>query len=159
MLSLSPLDFARFGLLMLHEGRWGDRQLIRKDLVDLMLHSPVGTDVPMTSGQETPMLPDQRSFGSDTRNDTVSGPGIYSFTWWLNKPNPHGRQLAPALPEDAYFALGSMGNMLCVVPSLDLVVVWMRSRGADAFEAFVNPDTYFNQATKMLAGAIVDSNK
>ena len=105
------------------------------------------------------MLPDQRSFGSDTRSDALSGPGIYSFCWWLNRPNPHGLQLAPALPEDAYFALGAMGNMLCVVPSLDLVVVWMRSRADDSFEAFVKPDTYFNQATKLLAAAIDDSRK
>jgi CubicO group peptidase (beta-lactamase class C family) len=156
MLLISPMDLARFGVWMLNEGRWHDKQLIRPDLARLLLHTPVPVDLPMSSGQELPMLPEQRSFGSDTRSDTVAGPGIYSFNWWLNKRDQQGRQLCPELPEDAFFALGACGNMLCVIPSLDIVAVWMRSRADDCLEAFTRPDTLFRQATRQLRAAVVD---
>jgi CubicO group peptidase (beta-lactamase class C family) len=42
----------------------------------------------------------------------------YGLTWWVNTP---GRRW-PALPRDAFAALGLHGNACYVVPSLDLVV-------------------------------------
>jgi CubicO group peptidase (beta-lactamase class C family) len=47
----------------------------------------------------------------------------YGFTWWVNTAGT----LWPALPRDAFAALGLNCNACYVVPSLDLVVVRLGS--------------------------------
>ena len=83
-LAISVRDFARFGLLCLRGGRWGERQLIDAELFKSAISSPVPVDVPLTSGREADMLPGQRSVGGG-KNITPVGPGYYSFNWWLNR--------------------------------------------------------------------------
>jgi CubicO group peptidase (beta-lactamase class C family) len=52
-----------------------------------------------------------------TRSSQPYNPN-YGLTWWLNS-----QALWPAVPRDAFAAMGYNCNLCCVVPSLDLVVV------------------------------------
>ena len=82
-------DHARFGLLALRSGRWGDRQLVPAEWFSMAL-------------TPTPLKPD------------------YGYMWWLNTD----RQLFPAAPASAFFALGAGStNVIYVDPEHDLVTV------------------------------------
>jgi CubicO group peptidase (beta-lactamase class C family) len=52
-----------------------------------------------------------------TRSSQASNPN-YGLTWWVNNQG-----LWPAIPRDAFAAMGYNTNLCCVIPSLDLVVV------------------------------------
>ena len=54
----------------------------------------------------------------------------YGFLWWLNTKQGQW----PGSPSNAYFALGSGGNIIFIDPSHDLVVVWRWS--AQSSEGF-----------------------
>jgi CubicO group peptidase (beta-lactamase class C family) len=88
---------ARIGQLLLQKGRWGGVELVAPEWVQTA-----------TSYAGTP-LPD-RSQGS-----SHPAPGI---CWWSNSLGAW-----PALPRDAFAGAGAGGQVLLVVPSLDLVVV------------------------------------
>lgn len=98
--SSSLRDMSRFGLLILRDGKWQNRQLINRTFVKESLTT------------------------SQRLNES------YGYLWWLNgKPSfrlPSGayRQgmLWPDCPPDAYGALGAQDKKIYIVPSLDLVV-------------------------------------
>ena len=155
-LAISIRDFARFGLLYLRRGRWRDRQLLRPDLVEMAVSSPLSPDTPLTSGKEAEMLPDQRSIGG-TRTITPVGPGYYSFNWWLSRTNNQGRKLFAAAPADTYVAAGPGGmRMLWIIPSLDLIVCWNQSKIEDQDQSPGNPNTKCNQAAQLITGAVIE---
>jgi len=156
-LALSVRDFARFGLLCLHRGKWADRQLVDAKSFDAMLGSIVPPSLPRTSGKEAPMTEGQRSIGG-TRNITPAGPGFYSFNWWLNKTNALGQRLYRDLPHDTFIAAGHGGKrMLFIVPSWDVVVSWNDSVIDDHDSSPANADTKANRAARLLAQAVLDS--
>jgi CubicO group peptidase (beta-lactamase class C family) len=122
-LAVSVRDFARFGLLYLRGGRWRDQQLVPCWLVQRVLHGAVDPTLPRTAGEEAEMLPGQRTLGGG-RNQAAHQ-GAYSFAWWTNGPDAHGRRLWPDAPPDTFAALGHGGQRgLAVIPSLDLVLSW-----------------------------------
>ena len=140
----SVRDFARFGLLWLRGGRWGEQQLLDGGLVKTALSTPVSSVLPRTRRKEAAMLPGQRSVGG-TRDITPVGPGYYSFNWWTNGKDNQGRRLFVDAPPDAYVASGHGGpHVLCIVPSLDLIVSWNES-GIDDHDA--SPATGGRSAT------------
>lgn len=154
-LAVSVRDFARFGLLYLRGGRWGDRQLLDPELVDLALSSPVARDLPFTSAEDAPMLPDQRSLGGG-KNITPVGPGYYSFNWWLNGTDRQGRRLYVDAPPEAFVAAGHGGRRtLWILPSLDLIVSWNDSSIADHDSSPGNPDAQVNQAARLMVEAVI----
>ncbi len=125
-LAISPRDFARFGLLFLRGGRWRDRQLLSPEHVCLAVTSPLPARLPRAGMQAAEMIPGQRSIGSrripDNQTDHF---GSYSWLWWINGLDRHGRRHWPEAPLDTYAALGHGGRRaLVVIPSLDLVVSW-----------------------------------
>jgi CubicO group peptidase (beta-lactamase class C family) len=123
-LAVSVRDFARFGLMYLRGGRWGERQMVRKDLIEMAIKSPISAGTPLTIGKEAAMIPGQRTIGG-TRNITPDGPGQYSFNWWVNGKDRRGELLYEDLPADAFVASGHGGvRQLTAVPSWDLVVCW-----------------------------------
>jgi CubicO group peptidase (beta-lactamase class C family) len=127
-LAVSVRDFARFGLTYLRAGRWGARQIVRKELIRQAVESPIPAETPRTSGKEAAMIPGQRTIGG-TRNITPDGPGQYSFNWWVNRKDARGELLYEDLPADAFIASGHGGiRQLTVVPSWELVVCWNDSR-------------------------------
>lgn len=149
-LAVSMRDFARFGLMVLRNGKWRDKQIVKPELLQLSLNSPVPPETPLTSGKEASMLPGQRSIGG-TRNITPVGPGYYSFNWWLNRTNLAGQRLFADAPPDTIVASGHGGKrMLWIIPSLDLVVCWNDSAIDDHDRSPSNPDSKCNQAARLL---------
>ncbi|PRP97621.1 6-aminohexanoate-dimer hydrolase [Enhygromyxa salina] len=90
----TPRDWARFGLLYLHDGVWDGERILPEGWV-------------------------ARSV-APTPTDPSAG---YGLQWWLNAaPDPEQRAL-PGVPPDAYFASGHQGQIVLVVPSRDAVIV------------------------------------
>lgn len=153
-LAISVRDFARFGLLYLRHGRWRDQQLLQPEFVRMALHNPISPLTPRTRGQEAAMLPGQRTLGGG-RDQTPTGPGFYSFNWWLNGTNVAGQRLFVAAPPDAFAASGHGGKrVLFVVPSLDLIVSWNDSGIEDHDASPGNPKTKMNQAVHLLCESV-----
>ena len=122
-LVISPLDMARFGLVFLHDGKWGDKQIISPEHVSLVRNSPLPLTLPRTAGKDAEMLPGAPSYGAGKDQDDHLG--CYSQMWWLNKRDRKGELCFPSAPEDAFAAIGFGGQtVLMVVPSLDLIVCW-----------------------------------
>lgn len=100
-----PRSMARFGLLMLNNGNWNGNQI-------------------MTDG----------AYFNAMVNTSQALNESYGYLWWLNGkatamvpglqlqlPGP----LNPNAPDDMYAALGKNGQIINVVPSLDLVYIRM----------------------------------
>ncbi|MGD8418275.1 MAG: serine hydrolase [Pseudomonadales bacterium] len=108
----SARDLARFGLLMLRNGRWGDAVL----------------------------LDDMEYLTASTSPSQALNPA-YGFLWWLNgqplkAPGEEAypaATLAPPAPSDLYAAQGALGRKIYVVPSLDLVVTRLGDQPEPAF--------------------------
>ncbi len=92
-LDLRPRDMAKFGLLYLNRGRWGERQIVPESWVR----------------QSTARQLERRS-GSH-------GVG-YGYLWWIEEPDPNGTGKL-----DIYAAKGFRGQYIFVVPEHDMVVV------------------------------------
>jgi len=125
-LAISPRDFARFGLLYLHGGRWGDRQLISPEYARMAVTSPLPNSIPRAGDKAAEMIPNQRSIGSrqipDNQTDHF---GSYSWLWWINGVDREGNRHWPAAPTDTFGCFGHGGMRAVVVfPSLDLIVSW-----------------------------------
>jgi CubicO group peptidase (beta-lactamase class C family) len=105
-------DMARFGVLMLNDGRWGSRQIVSRDWVEAATGRP------------------------STRLNAG-----YGYLWWLNrkgvladpltatsvqsaagKTTKRGR-LAPGAPSDMYWALGLGNQLIQIDPGSRTVVV------------------------------------
>jgi CubicO group peptidase (beta-lactamase class C family) len=120
-------DLARFGLLMLEHGRWGDRQVVSSEWVSTA-----------TGKSSTPLN------------------AAYGYLWWLNRPgvianplvavsraeadNPTTRtgKVAPEAPDDMFWALGLGSQLVQVDPGSRTVVVRLgppsAGAGAPAFD-------------------------
>ena len=90
---MSARDLGRFGLLYLHGGRWGDRQIVPAEWV---------TD------STTP------------RSATTIGSG-YAYLWWTGLTGSGVPIMG--LPPGAFWADGAEGQFVVVDPEDDLVVV------------------------------------
>lgn len=90
---LSARDLARFGLLYLRLGRWGDRQIVPEDWVrnSVLPYSDAGDH------------------------------GAYGFMWWVTRQGIHYPGVI--LPEGSYSARGVGGHVVLVIPSRELVIV------------------------------------
>lgn len=88
-------DWARLGLLFLRDGVWQGERVLPEGWVAASL-----------------------------RPTRAAPEGIYGAHLWLKMPisRNHGE---PPLPEDAYYMLGHDGQIVAVIPSLDLVIVRM----------------------------------
>ena len=93
-LNLTARDTAKFGLLYLHGGRWGDAQVVPEAWVKESFKSHVNLAAP---GQP---------------------PSGYGYLWWIGAPDPRGRG-----QQDVPFARGRFGQYIFVVPEHDMVVV------------------------------------
>jgi CubicO group peptidase (beta-lactamase class C family) len=154
-LAISVRDLARFGLLYLRGGNWKGKQVLKPELVRLVLSSPVPAGLPRTQGKDAAMLPRQRSLGGG-KNQTPVGPGYYSFNWWLNRTDRQGRRLYEDAPPDAVAAVGHGGQRaLWVLPSLDLVVAWNDAKLDDHDAGPGNPRTKCNRAVRLLREAVL----
>jgi Beta-lactamase class C and other penicillin binding proteins len=96
-------DMARFGLLILNEGKWGDKVVI--------------SDADY-----------YREMISSSQNLNLS----YGYLWWLNGKesiiwpgisNSFATQLSDAATDDLYAGMGKNGQFVEIVPSQNLVVI------------------------------------
>ena len=117
--------------------------------VTMAVSSPLPNSIPRTAGHRAEMIPGQRTLGSrklpDNQCDHV---GSYSWLWWTNGVDRHGKRHWPDAPADTFGAFGHGGpRAMVVIPSLDLIISWndSRIRGADME----------NKALKILTDAIV----
>jgi CubicO group peptidase (beta-lactamase class C family) len=95
---LTARDLARVGLLMMRDGRWGERQLLPKDWLAF---------------NRTPFA------GYKAHQDEAVPGG----QWWLNRPVDGAASPWPDAPADTFAALGHWGQALYVIPSEKLVIV------------------------------------
>lgn len=89
---LSTRDLARFGLLFLRGGRWGDEQLIPKDWIT----------------------------ESTASYSSAGASGGYGYMWWVAVDGKHFPGVT--LPQGSYSARGYRGQYLVVIPKWDLVI-------------------------------------
>lgn len=146
-LGISPRDFARFGLLYLHGGKWKDRQLLRPDLAQMAVTSPLPNSIPRAGNEAAEMIPGQRSIGSrripDNQTDHM---GSYSWLWWLNGVDREGKRHWPDAPTDTYGCFGHGGKrVMAVMPGLDMIVSWNDTR--------IDGRNMENQALKRVSAA------
>ena len=100
----TPRSMARFGLLLLAQGQWDGRQMIESTFLNQMTNSsqsinPAYGHLTWLNGQGSYMIPGvQVSF---------AGP------------------ITPSAPADMYAAMGRNGQLINVVPSMDLVIIRM----------------------------------
>ena len=95
---LSTRDMARLGLLMLHKGKWKDKQVVPARWVE------ESVSVVTPSGEMNPGSLRNGEFG-------------YGYMWWVWD----GEDVPEAL-QGAYSARGAYGQYITVIPKLDLVV-------------------------------------
>jgi CubicO group peptidase (beta-lactamase class C family) len=120
---ISVRDQARFMLLMLRGGRWGERQLLREDLFAQMMAFALPPDLPRTSGAESEHLEEIESFGGGL--NLKNHLGCLGYYWWFNHKTPDGERLLPDAPPGAFMGSGYGGRfVMMAIPEEDLVVVW-----------------------------------
>jgi CubicO group peptidase (beta-lactamase class C family) len=98
MFSISALDMARFGLLMLRGGSWNGRRIVPAAWIE----------------ESTDYYSDAAIYHSDG----------YGYMWWVAHDNnryPHFPNVT--VPEGTYSARGAGGHYLVIFPACDLVVV------------------------------------
>jgi CubicO group peptidase (beta-lactamase class C family) len=105
---ISTYDMARFGLLWLRNGKWGDRQIVPPAYVKMAT---------------TP---------------SRHGPDYGFLWWLNTKPGARKDGLWAGSPPDAYRAVGQGGNIIFISPSHDLLVVWRWSaQSSEGFRRIV----------------------
>ena len=104
---------ARVGQLMMLQGRWNGRELIRRDVVKQVL-----TDQGMPRPQRGPADPAPAS----------------GLAWYVNTDG-----VWPAAPRDAFAGAGAQHQVIVAVPSLDLVVVRNGDALGDTRSGFWGP--------------------
>lgn len=98
-IGLPARELARVGYCMLHDGKWGERQVIPTWFV-------------RETAAPTHHVTGIKTFGRDARS--------FSHGWEL--PGLLGGERGQGIPHDARFKPGSGGQLIAFVPSLDLVI-------------------------------------
>jgi CubicO group peptidase (beta-lactamase class C family) len=98
-IGLPARELARVGYCMMHDGKWGERQVIPQWFV---------RDTAAPTHDVTGVKP----FGRDAQS--------FSHGWEL--PGLLGGERGEGIPQDARFKPGSGGQLIAFVPSLDLVI-------------------------------------
>ena len=105
--TLHAKDLARFGLLFLNEGRWGDQQLIPPNFAQ----QAIAVQVPVS----VPLFPGERA--------SAKGSGSYGYNWWVNSED--GLSGMPDAPMRAAYLSGLNHNICMIIPDWDMVIVRM----------------------------------
>ncbi|MGX1811149.1 serine hydrolase domain-containing protein [Nocardia sp. NPDC055321] len=103
-LAMRPDDFARYGRLMLQNGRWQGRTLLDADYVRQ------AAEPTAANGGYGFLL---WTNAGDSHWGSFAGP----------RSTVHERPILPGSPRDSYAFSGALGQVAVVVPSLDMVIV------------------------------------
>ena len=152
-ISASARDFARIAWLWLNRGRWGDQQLLRRDLVDECQRPQVPADLPLTEKAATDDYLKIGTYGGESDHFSKAGPGIYGFNWWFNaKGARHPDESTwPDAPADTFMSLGLHGNHTAMMPELRLLVA--SAEGDWGPNEPGKHDTVMNQRLRLIAHA------
>ncbi|MBB2496625.1 serine hydrolase domain-containing protein [Aquipseudomonas ullengensis] len=123
---LNARDLARVGLMMQHDGRWGERQVVPAAWVAF-------NRTPFANFQPNPEEPRRAVPGGQ---------------WWLNASVAGAPLPWPDAPDDAFAALGHWGQALYVLPSRNMVVV----RYADDRDGRFSDNELLKRALAAFAG-------
>jgi CubicO group peptidase (beta-lactamase class C family) len=93
---MKPRDMAKFGYMVLNDGRWLGKQIVSKKWLE-------------ESTSEHVPLPDMRLYGGNYG---------YGYLWWLL------RGIVNEKPVDAIAASGNGGQIIALFPKVDLVAVF-----------------------------------
>jgi CubicO group peptidase (beta-lactamase class C family) len=105
---MTARDLARFGLLYLREGAWGDGRVVPPGWV----RESTAAHVPRVGAR------------GGTTQSADGEPGLrgYGYMWWT--PSLEGALLPRvSVPPGTYAAMGNEGHYIVVVPAADVVVV------------------------------------
>ncbi len=128
-------SFARFGLLTLAKGKWGN----------------------------TSIYTDTSYFNQMTRTSQNLNKA-YGYLWWLNGTQNYmlpstqfvfQGSLAPQAPPDCYAAMGKNGQICCVIPSQNRV--WIRMGNDDGVSLV--PNVYFDSIWKYINRIYCNTNQ
>jgi CubicO group peptidase (beta-lactamase class C family) len=131
-------SMARFGLLVLNKGMWG----------------------------QTPVLQDSAYF-NDMITPSQSINESYGYLWWLNGYNSFmvpGSQfvfqgpLVPSAPNDAIFGLGANSQILTVVPSENIVVVRMGNDPGSGLVPVTYVETFWSKIKQIECFPVAQDN-
>ncbi|MDP3313932.1 serine hydrolase [Lutibacter sp.] len=123
-------DAARFGLLILNNGKWETKQLMK----------------------------DATYFKNMITSSQSLNPS-YGYLWWLNGkssivypvlPNSFNTSLAPAAPTDLVAAMGKNGQFIDILPSKNIVVI----RFGEAPDNSLVPIIFHNEIWQYLSAII-----
>jgi CubicO group peptidase (beta-lactamase class C family) len=123
-------DLARFGYLLLNQGRWGDEQIVPAEYV------------------------------ADATTPATDLNAAYGYLTWLNRPGrieipvagPRDGPLWPDAPPDAFAALGLGRQTVLVIPSGGLVVTRTGRAGGGASSGVQAQGNLANEMAKRLVG-------
>lgn len=103
--NMSAMDMARFGLLFARKGRWKDQQVIPELWVE----------------------------ESTAVHSSLQTSGGYGYMWWVARGGKHFSNI-DNVPEGLITARGNGGQVIAVIPDMDLVLIHRgnRNRGDDA---------------------------
>jgi len=121
---LSARDMARLGYLMLRNGMWNDTQIIPKDWVI----------------ESTSAITPLNEMNPTSRRNGTHG---YGYMWWVRDGNTNTGAL-----RGSYLASGMGGQLIAVVPELDMVVA--QKRDANVHTSSYS-DSYFLGFINLLA--------
>lgn len=116
-LYMTTRDLARIGEFMLNKGRWLGKDFFPEDWINHYVQSisPAFLNDPVAIREQI----------------------VPSFQWWVNKPSRHKQVLKPralqSAPEDLYLAIGYAGQLLFIIPSMNMVIVRTGSFDADVY--------------------------
>jgi CubicO group peptidase (beta-lactamase class C family) len=113
-ISITALEFARFGHLFLNGGNWDGKQLVGRTWID----QATAVHVPATLPWAQP-------------ESEIDGRGVYGFNWWRNGERADGHRLWPGAPPSVYAASGHNNNKLFVIPEWQMVIVRLGLDQAD----------------------------
>jgi CubicO group peptidase (beta-lactamase class C family) len=112
---------ARFGYLLLHQGKWRDRQLLPARLIDRF-----------TRAQPALAKLHVHDSGGEAGYEQEGVQRSYGVLWWTN-----AGESMEGVPLDTYVAWGLYEGLVIVIPSMDLVIAragpslsWPRPAGA-----------------------------
>ena len=137
---VSGRDLARFGLLYLAGGRWGERQVVPAGWVERSTTDTVAT------------------------LDSLEG-DRYGYLWWVSPPES---ALGRVLGHASFKATGGRGHAVLVVAGLELVVVHRLATGgvglaSQLYRRFTTPpdvnDQQFQELMRRIVAAHPDSGR
>ncbi|MBL7224121.1 MAG: serine hydrolase, partial [Candidatus Brocadiae bacterium] len=131
---VSARELARFGLLFLHRGSWGGKQLIAADWVNAATRVHVPASMPLAHPESK-----------------IDGRGVYGLNWWRNGLGADGKRKWPGAPSSAFAASGFNNNDLFVVPEWQMVVVRL---GLDENERKITDEVY-GEFLRQIGAAII----